>query len=190
MTNCPNITLIVPQPLEPQQVKLWKTVVEKYLPQGVRGNTNILVGGHQKQTDFFVKKIHGKLGGYVVPLTRDLTEDEAGICALAWDRAYHDGDFVVDFSQHQNSMLFKAAIQEDILDEIADQVARRLHGDWITQRVNEGWNFGPRKNRMQHQDPKLLPWEQLNESFRSQERARVRKMLAILESINLHLIRR
>jgi len=190
MTNCPNITLITPEPLEPKLVQRWKTIVDKYLPRGVRGNTNILVGGHQKQTDFFVKKINGKLGGYVVPLTRDLTEDEAGICALAWDRACPEGDFIIDFSQHQNSILFKAAIQEDILDEIADQVARRLHGDFVTAKVNEGWNYGPRKNRMQHQDPRLLPWEQLNQSYKQLEINKVRKMLAILESINLHLIRR
>lgn len=190
MSNHPQITLITPEPLEPALASRWRDTVLKYLPNGVEGNTNIVSDGHQKQTSFYVKKIGGKLGGYVVPLTRDLSEDEAGIIAVAWDKACPKGDFTIDFSQKQNSTVVKSALKEDILREIAEQVAKRLHNEWVTTRVNEGWNYGPRKDRMQHKDPRLLPWEQLNTSLKEEEIDRVRKTLAILESINLHLVRR
>lgn len=190
MSNHPHITLITPESLDHKFVKRWFDIVAKYLPNGVQGNANILVGGHPKQSKFYVKKISSKVGGYVVPLTRDLTEDEAGLIAVAWDRAYPEGDFTIDFSQKQNSKTFKAAIKEDILQEIAEQVAKRLHSDWVSTRVNEGWNYGPKRNRIQHKDPRLLPWEQLSTVMKEEETNKVKMTLSILESIGFNLVRR
>jgi len=189
MSTHPHITLITPEPLEKDLAKRWRDTVVKYLPNGVQGSTNIISNGHRKQSEFYVTKL-GNRGGYVVPLTRDLTEDEAGLIAVAWDKACPDGDFIVDFSQSQQSKIVKAALQEDILNEIAEQVAKRLHADDVNSRVAEGWNYGPRRDRVLRMDPRLLPWEQLSTKAKATETAKVRKMLSILESINLHLVRR
>lgn len=189
MTSHPNITLITPEPLDKYFAKRWRDTVRKYLPNGVQGSADIISNGHRKQSDFYITKF-GKRGGYVVPLTRDLTEDEAGIIAVAWDKACPDGDFTVDFSQAQQSKIHKAFIQENILNEIAEQVAKRLHADEVKTRVEEGWNYGPRKDKVMRLDPKLLPWEQLSNKTKIVEIARVRKTLEILEAINFNIVRK
>lgn len=190
MSTHSHITLITPEPLNKDLAQRWRDIVLKYLPNGVEGNANILVNGHRKQSNFYVKKIGNKLGGYVVPLTRDLLEDEAGLIAVAWDKAYPEGDFTVDFSQKQNSETFKSAIKEDILNEIAEEVAKRIHANWVTKQVNEGWNYGPRKDRIQHKDPRLLPWVQCTSSYKQSEIDRVKTTLSILESVGFNLVRR
>lgn len=189
MSTHPNITLITPEPLEKDLAKRWRDTVVEYLPNGVQGSTNIISKGHSKQSEFYITKF-GKQGGYVVPLTRDLTEDEAGLIAVAWDKVCPAGDFIVDFSQTQQSKILKATMQEDILNEISEQVAKRLHADDIKVKVEEGWNYGPRKDRILRLDPTLLPWEQLGNKIKKFETSRVRKMLAILESINFDIVRR
>ena len=188
MSSHPNITLITPEPLSKNLAERWRDTVSKYLPNGVRGSADIISNGHRKQSAFYVTKF-GKRGGYVVPLTRDLTEDEAGLIAVAWDRVFPKEDFIIDFSQAQQSKINKAVFQEDILNELSEQIAKRLHAFEIKTRVEEGWNYGPRKDRVLKLDPKLLPWEQLGYKFKLSEIKRVRKMLSILESINFKIVR-
>lgn len=190
MSSHPHITLITPSTLDRTMQQRWLDTVEKYAPNGVKGSTDILSKGQRKQSEFYVRKISDTRGGYVVPLTRDLSEDEAGLIAVAWDRTYPEGDFDIDFSQSDQSTSLKAAAQEDILNEIAEQVAKRFHADWVRDKTNEGWSYGDRNNRVHRMDSRLLPWEQLTENAKLSEIARVRKMLAILESINLRIVRR
>ena len=189
MTSHPNITLITPEPLSKNLAERWRDTVYKYLPNGVQGSTDIISKGHRKQSAFYVSKF-GERGGYVVPLTRDLTEDEAGLIAVAWDKVFPDDDFIIDFSQAQQSKINKAVIREEILNEISEQIAKRLHAYEIKTKVDEGWNYGPHKNKVLRLDPKLLPWEQLGNKTKLSETKRIRKMLEILESINFKIVRK
>ena len=190
MSSHPHITLITPTPVDLETRQKWLDTVKKYAPNGVIGSASILSDGHRKQSQFYVQKINENLGGYVVPLTRDLTTDEAGIIAVAWNKCYEDGDFDIDFSQTQQSKIHKSSMKNDLLNEIAHQIAKRLHGDWIKERVSEGWGYGPKLDRKQRRDPRLLPWEQLTETAKKSEISRVRRMLDILENINLQIVRR
>lgn len=182
------IVLITPEPLDKDLANLWLATASEHLPNGVQSSDNIIVDGHQKQSYFYLKKF-GKFGGYVIPLTRDLSVDEAGIIAVAWSKAYTDGDFTVDFSQAAQSKIYKKTIQENVLNEISEQIAKKLHASWLNTKVLEGFNYGPRKDRVLRLDPNLLPWELLNSKVKSEEINRVHKTLEILESINFKIIR-
>jgi ryanodine receptor 2 len=184
-----NIVLITPEPIDKKTSRLWLDTASEYLPNGVQGSADILVNGHLKQSHFYLKKF-GKYGGYVVPLTRDLSIDEAGVIAVAFDRIHPDGNFTVDFSQNQQSKIFKKTIKENLFSDLADRIAKRFHHEWVNTRVLEGWNYGPKKDRIQHKDPKLLPWEQLGEKNKFEEVSKVYKMLEILESIGFKITRK
>jgi hypothetical protein len=184
-----SISLITPEPIGKDLSRLWLDTVSKYLPEGVQSSDDIIVNGHRKQSNFYLKKL-GKYGGYIVPLTRDLSIDEAGIIVVAFNKLYPEGDFTVDFSQSKQSEIFKKFVKENLFNEIAEQVAKRFHSEWVNTRVIEGWNYGPKVDRIQHKDPKLLPWEQLGEKNKLEEINKVYKILEVLESINFKIVRR
>lgn len=184
------ITLITPEKLEQSITKRWKNIVEKYLPNGVEGSANILVNGHQKQSNFYIKKINNKLGGYVIPLTRDLTEDEVGLIAVAWNKAYSEGDFIIDFSQSEQSKVIKTALKDDILNELSTAIAKKIHSKWINTKVIDGWSYGPKFSKIHHKDSKLLPWEQCSKQFKLNEINKVKTMFAMLESLGFNLVRK
>jgi ryanodine receptor 2 len=183
------IVLITPEPIGKDLSRLWLDTASQYLPNGVQSSDDIIVNGHPKQSNFYLKKF-GKYGGYVVPLTRDLSIDEAGIISVAFDKLFPEGDFTVDFSQSKQGKIIKKFVKEDIFNLIAEQVAKMLHSEWINTRVLEGWNYGPKKDRIQHKDPKLLPWEQVSESLKKSEVQKVYRTLSIMESIGFKITRR
>jgi ryanodine receptor 2 len=119
-----------------------------------------------------------------------LSIDEAGIISVAFDKLFPEGDFTVDFSQSKQGKIIKKFVKEDIFNLIAEQVAKMLHSEWINTRVLEGWNYGPKKDRIQHKDPKLLPWEQVSESLKKSEVQKVYRTLSIMESIGFKITRR
>jgi hypothetical protein len=184
-----NIILITPKPLKKEIVKLWYKTVCKYLPNGVHGSDDIIVGGHLKQSNFYSTKI-GNFGGYVVPLTRDLSLDEAGLISVAFNKSYNSSDYTIDFSQATQSKIYKKNIKEHIFNEVAYEVAKRIHNEWINTKVLEGWNYGPKNDRIQRKNPNMLPWEQCSKKLKDTKINEVYRMLEILESINFKIVRK
>lgn len=180
------ISFTVKSPLDKQDVSKWKTLLAKIGPRDVIGTASVTVGGEIKTSDFYVVKCKGGYE-YVTPLARDLTEDEAGMLAVGWSRLY-DNDFELDFSQTQQARQRKKAIRDRVVTELSEEIAKRLHSQWLDEKVSRRWNYGPRYSKTMRQHPMLLPWEQLPEKLRSAERDRVSKMFDILESVNLRLI--
>lgn len=180
------ISITVKSPLRKQDVSKWKKLFSKIGPRDVIGTASVTVGGRRKSSDFYVVK-GGNGYEYVTPLTRDLTEDEAGMLAVAWSRLYN-GDFELDFSQVKQARNRKKVIKDKVVTEIAEEIAKRLHSGWLDEKVSKHWNYGPRYSKTMKQHPMLLPWEQLPEKLRLSERDRVSKMISMLESVNLRLV--
>lgn len=182
-----HITLITKKPLSADEIKDWFSVVQKIGPAGIIGSAYISSNGRLKISGFYT--IKGKLGNeYVVPLTRDLSADEAGKISIVWDRLWADGDFMIDFSQTDQSRAHKKVEQQAIADAISETMAKRLHSDWVNEKVSDGWNYGTRYSKSNKTHPGLIPWEQLSDKQRTDETKRIKKMFEILESINLRLV--
>lgn len=169
--------------------KKWLEIVDLISPSGTTTSASIMVNGHQKASDIYVVR-SAKSFTYVVPLSRDLLEDEAGKIAIAWSRTCIDGDFEITFSQRQSSMERKAESVSMVLDEIAENVAKMLHTEWVNEKVSYHWNYGTRYNPASKTHPLLLPWEQLPRKAKDSEISRARKTLEILDSINLKITRK
>ena len=187
MSAHPYIQLITSEPLKSNKIKEWHNIAKSLLPNGVAGSADILVNGSHKTSEFYVRKI-GKLGAYVIPLTRDLTIDEAGLIAVKFHKQSHLDNWEVDWSQTAQTAMIKGKQQDIIYEAIAEQVAKQIHTTWINKRVNEGWNYGIKYNNKMRQDPSLLPWQQLNEIQKNDAISRVLLVFETMKKLGLNII--
>lgn len=187
MINHEYICLSVPNKLSTDDALSWRELVNRLAPGGTVSAASIMVQGHQKSSKFYSKNDEDCIC-YIVPLTRDLSDEEAGIIAIAWSRQYA-GDFEVDFSQANQMQSHKTKLRSDALAAIAEAAAKMSHNKWVNAKVAEGWNYGPNYNRVQRKHPMLLPWEQLGQQLKKQETSRALDLLEFIESSNLRLTR-
>lgn len=187
--NHSHISLTVREQLSAEDAKKWRETVALIAPSGVVSSASIMVNGNTKTSDLYAVNGNSTVT-YVVPLSRDLLEDEAGKTAIAWSAAWPDGDFEITFSQKEARQSRKAESASVLFDEIAENIAKLLHAEWVNTKVSYRWNYSPRYNPSQKQHPMLLPWEQLPASKRQSEIDRARKTLEILDSIDLKISRK
>lgn len=186
LINHEYICLSTPNKLSKNYAMAWRDLVKKFAPNGAVGSASIMVQGHQKTSVFYSKK-EGNEYWYIIPLTRDLTNEEAGVLAIAWSHKY-DGDFEIEFSQATQMQSNKTKLRSDALSAIAEAAAKISHNKWVNAKVSEGWNYGPSYNRVMRKHPMLLPWEQLGKQIKEHEIDRALDLLEFIESANLRLI--
>jgi len=189
MINHAYISLYVKKKLSKKDSNLWFKTVESLLPFGTHSNAYITVDDHIKLTDHYVKRTKNGFK-YIVPLTRDLLDDEAGIIAIAFDRKFDNENFEINFSQTKQQIQRKHVQQISILDEIATQIAKKIHNEWLKEKTEDGWNYGPMYNPIQKKNPRLRNWDQLNQDVKLEEINRALKMLTVLDSINLKIVQK
>lgn len=187
--NHSHISLTIDQPLSKEDAKRWRETIELVAPGGVVTSTNIMVAGRNKYSDLYAVRSGNRIT-YVVPLSRDLLEDEAGKSAIAWSMSWPDGDFEITFSQRTESQNRKSEAISAVLDEISERVAKIQHADWVSKKVSGKWSYGPRYSPSQKKHPMLLPWEQLPDSAKESEITRVKSTLEILDAIDLKITRK
>ena len=69
------------------------------------------------------------------------------------------------------------AFSEDEVEQLAELESRR----WIASRRSAGWRFGVQRNDLKKIHYALLPWEELPEPRREQNRSGIRSLLQILQ---------
>lgn len=183
------ISLTVKKPLSISDARKWRDTVATVVPSGIVASASIMVDGNPKISDLYT--VNGaSTVTYVIPLSRDLLEDEAGKSAIAWSSVWLDGDFEVTFSQRDSRQQRKSETISTVLDQIAEKVAKMLHAEWLNGKVAQGWNYGTRYSTSQKKHPMLLPWEQLSSDKKDSEISRINKTFEILDSINLKIARK
>jgi hypothetical protein len=167
----------------------WLDIVLELAPAGLHSAANIVVNGNSKATKFYTKNVDDGIS-YVIPLTRDLLDDEAGIIAVAWDRAFPEQDFTIDFSQAYKPNKKIEAEKQNVFSTIAIDAAKKMHATWLQEKINNNWRYGLRFSPVNHTHPMMRPWEQLSDKQRTIEIDRVKQLLQILDSNNLQIVYR
>ena len=184
-----NIEIKTAKPMTKGIPAQWFGTVRDHGPNGIIAETGLLQGRELVNTKLYC--IKGENGyHYVVPISRDLEESEADAIAEAWNAAYPDGDFVINWTQRAVAESRVVEQQEDLLGEIAEAAAKQYHNTWQAGKVKEGWSFAHRADHKQKKHPMLQPWENLPESYKVTERNRFNTLLNVLEGLDLQIMRR
>ena len=56
------------------------------------------------------------------------------------------------------------------IEALTELLARNTHENWARQRLEEGWRYGPRRDDAKKEHPNLVPYEELSESDRDNDR--------------------
>jgi len=179
------IKLTVDKKLSKKETKTWFAVINRHAPNGT-------VTGHQmkhpENGPANIRLIHKKyLSGkhaYMVPLTRDLRDDEVEKIANVWDRVQKEGDFEIEGSF--DSYYYTAQPEENPvdleknMDEFANQVSKKIHTKWYNEKIRDGWRFGKLdlENKM---SPMMRPWDELPEEKRKVDEELPQMFLDYLE---------
>lgn len=70
---------------------------------------------------------------------------------------------------------------------IAEILARHAHDIWATQRLSEGWTWGPRRDDAAKQHPNLVPYERLGEEEKEYDRRMVTQALSALYALGYRI---
>jgi hypothetical protein len=66
------------------------------------------------------------------------------------------------------------------LSTLVEFLAKNTHDNWAAQRMAHGWHYGPKRNDEKKEHPCLVPYEQLSESEKEQDRIAVRELLKMM----------
>ena len=58
----------------------------------------------------------------------------------------------------------------DDLDKLTELLAENAHDIWSTQRLADGWRYGPERNDAKKEHPDLKPYKELSESEKEYDR--------------------
>lgn len=163
------IQLSVDRPLETALLRDWLGCVRAAAPSGVVATVQTVDDAGQPQA---VKLVHREAKGrhaYLVPLTRDLADAEVEQIVRAYADDHPDLDFDIETQADRLAVLRREPIDVDAAEHLALclAIAKRRHGDWMRERSDAGWRYGPSFSAEEKVHPLIRPWEQLPDRYRT-----------------------
>ena len=79
---------------------------------------------------------------------------------------------------------------DEELEHLVLQLLENTHDNWATQRIKEGWSYGPRRDDALRQHPGLVPFEELSEDEKEYDRLLVTETLKAVLALGYEIKRK
>ena len=179
-----HIILKTQHQLDSETAKDWLGICKRFSPDGVVFSYQH--GDHEVAMEYGVSDGDDLPHAYTIPLTRDLTADEAAIVVAAWDYKFIP-DFNIEISNMYDVM---QDVELDIDPEVVESATLDLnkwhHNRWRDEMIKEGWHYGLYFSEANKSHPELRDWDSLPESHR---RSPIFKDTEILEWLRKNGVR-
>ena len=76
------------------------------------------------------------------------------------------------------------------LDELREAIAENAHEIWVTERLAQGWSYGPERNDAKKENPCMVPYSQLPEEEKIFDRNMAMDTIKLLKKLGYDLIKR
>lgn len=108
---------------------------------------------------------------YIIPLTRDLSSEEAERIVDTFVDLYPDLDFDVQataiFAPEPSYSLPVIDVEQEKYVALCTAWAKRQHDQWMQERQDNGWRYGTAFSLRDKTNPLLRPWDQLPDRFKA-----------------------
>lgn len=142
----------------------WLKTVQEFSPDGIvfsynHGEDEVIMEYGTRQDEEFSHC-------YIVPLLRDITQEEARFIVDAWEYKYAN-DFDVEISNQYNiDGDYEIDIDDATKDSAITDMAKWHHNRWVHSMMKEGWHFGLYYSESKKSHPALREWDSLTDSHR------------------------
>lgn len=65
-------------------------------------------------------------------------------------------------------------------EQLVEKVARKVHDQWVCERLRQGWVWGANRNDDKKEHPGIVPYDQLTDEEREVDRVTVRTVISSL----------
>lgn len=161
------IKLMTDKELPKETIARWFQCVRQHAPPGVLNPITMTDNRRRPRVVSLVHRVDGK-HSYLIPLTRDLTEDEVAKVV----REFAEDAPKLDFDVETNSVVLTGkncgGIGLDAAKHAAlcSALAKQHHEDWMRERTDAGWRYGTKYDAEDKTHPLLRPWDQLPDRYR------------------------
>lgn len=70
---------------------------------------------------------------------------------------------------------------------LKEELARNIHEVWASQRIEQGWIYGPERNDRKKTHPNLVPYEKLTEEDKDYDRNTAMETLKMILSLGFKI---
>lgn len=66
------------------------------------------------------------------------------------------------------------------MKKLIEELARNTHEVWATQRISEGWTYGPKRSDERKEHPDLVPYDELRKGEKNYDRKTATEVIKVL----------
>jgi len=78
----------------------------------------------------------------------------------------------------------------DSLNELLEKIAENVHEVWSSERINDGWVYGPERNDRMKTHPCLIPYDKLDETEKDYDRNTAINTLKLIIKLGYNIDKR
>lgn len=178
------IKLITEHPLDKDVISGWYNCVKTLLPSGIIASVQTTDDKGSLRSSVLVHREIKKENHYIVPLTRDIQDKEAEPVVTEFMRKYPDIDFEIEISSSQADILNnnKISIPDNKFLDLCTSWAKDQHEEWMKDRLENGWRYGPSISLTNKTHPLLRNWHEIPDKFRKINTTQPQKLIDLLNS--------
>lgn len=188
------IGLSTKDPIETETLKCWFHCVRENAPSGTVMSVPSVDGEGKPRAVALVQRETEEGHSYIIPLTRDLNENEADLIVRAFAANNPDLDFDIQVSAPMADRMEQE--QADIVVDhdkylgLCTAWAKRQHDAWMKERSEQGWRYGVNFSLKDKTHPLLRPWDQLPTKFQKLDTEAPQMLLDLLNDQGYAIISR
>ena len=165
-----NITLSVQEKLDAKWLNALLSIIKNTGPDDILKSVQVYDEiGNEKLVRMRCLQ-NGDNLSYIVPLMRNLTEQEVEKVVIVWDQIFDTTDkYIIDTSTPYTGLDPNAEGEDDAVEKHPSSNAdlQNFHSEWSKALLNNGWRYGTNYDLTNKTHPLLLPWEQLPRSYKA-----------------------
>lgn len=73
------------------------------------------------------------------------------------------------------------------LSVLAEEIARNVHEVYVSNRLNEGWSYGPKRDDSKKENPTMVPYDELPESEKDYDRATSQETIKLILKLGFEI---
>lgn len=136
--------------------------------------------GEKTETKMFIKNDDGY--SYIIPLQQNPTEEQLEDIVNIMTDNMNVGDFTLESSTSVTQDAVDSHLDEESFGSMAEQFSRKVHENWLHERMENGWRYGETRDDRQKTHPLVKNWNQLSESEKNVDPELFKQFVEILKA--------